>query len=113
MPYKHVTREEWIAGLRSGEYKQTTGATWRGPNSSEGVTEDCFCAFGVLAELAGVPRSVEHKMFHENRDPQDQGTFIPLSVYKHLRIDPWEVAAKNDGGYDFEQIANLLESGQL
>lgn len=38
-------RDEWVAALRSGKYKQTTGALFRG--------EAC-CCLGVLCRVAGV-----------------------------------------------------------
>lgn len=37
-------KAKWVAALRSGEYRQTTGCLKEG---------DCYCCLGVLAEVAG------------------------------------------------------------
>lgn len=45
-------KAKWIAGLRSGKYKQSIGLL----RSDVEKGEVSFCCMGVLCEAAGVPR---------------------------------------------------------
>ena len=56
---KTVTRADWIAALRSGEYEQGVGsllAIWQG--------QPCYCSLGVLCAIAGVPQASESGGFN-------------------------------------------------
>ena len=90
------TKDKWVAGLRSGKYKQGRGMLKR--NAVGGVKH---CCLGVLCEISGLPITSAI-----NRKGSDVLTkYVPISKGK-LEI----LMQMNDGFlYDFNEIANHIE----
>lgn len=110
--------ERWIAALRSGEYKQGRQQLYNG---------DGYCCLGVLCELAvkdGAIRAYD----------KEKETLLPMFLKEWAGVDPLvedisqssetfglsltvqpegqhyqSLAALNDKGASFEQIADWLE----
>jgi hypothetical protein len=107
-------KAKWVAALRSGKYKQTTGALRRG---------DSFCCLGVLCNLhaeahpktAAKQKSINYYM--------GEGGVLPQAVLRWAGLGKYnvDVAVKykdiktnladlNDRkGLSFKQIANVIE----
>jgi len=107
------TRREWILSLRSGDYPQTTGRL----QDPEG-----YCCLGVLAEMTIEPAWQPC----ENNDPSDDLYYLipaadglnpwiempPPEVLDSVGISEGvaeEFADFNDSGYNFQQMAAVLE----
>lgn len=112
-----MTREDWIAALRSGKYEQGHGVLKSG---------DKFCCLGVACELA--------KTFPA---PNNEGqswitSFLPIEVLEMLggtydskneaqvfaigkgQITTDELAQLNDDrGFSFSDIADILEGKRV
>ena len=85
--------EQWIAALRSGEYRQTRGTLKRGNQHGS-----FYCCLGVAEEVLGALRA-------------DQGvlstSFLPVSVQRTL-------IRMNDGSQKgFDYIAGWIETELL
>ena len=98
-------KEEWIAALRSGEYKQ-------GKNQLNNRHSDTYCCMGVACVVAG-----HKKTLMNNAD-----SFIDLGKYKNvpsiIKGDPRNsvvnsLVSMNDGVYQqqksFNQIADWIQ----
>ena len=111
----------WIAALRSGKYKQSRTAL----NGRDG-----FCCLGVLCDISGQGKWVERDDGISRYVIGDEMyvTVLPAALCDHYEIPelgfdvPTEVIAKytsfdcetslaalNDRGATFEEIANILE----
>lgn len=111
-------KQEWIAALRSGGYEQTTECL----KDSTG-----YCCLGVLCDISGLgewegnlyigadvdlPQSVQREY-----DLYPDGWHFPkTTVEKYTSIDlgseprdGYSLAALNDAGMTFGEIANMLE----
>lgn len=116
-------KEAWIKALRSGRYKQTTSLL-RGEVDVNGEVGTGFCCLGVACDI------VKHDGWSSTRfrDDQDFGT---EEVFDEYSAWVWEdkynvqnnstavpfvadntatrLAELNDGGDDFEMIADWIE----
>ena len=125
---KPVTKKDWIDALRSGEFKQGTGAlAKRDPET--GTTS--YCCLGVLATIAGVgvrvdaAVTVEHPMLFSFDDYTTATGIIPAG-YRNIIVSDLNLSTlmavgraaddlmrilttKNDNGATFEDIATYLE----
>ena len=125
---KPVTKKDWIDALRSGEFKQCTGAmAKRDPEA--GTTS--YCCLGVLATIAGVgvrvdaAVTVEHPMLFSFDDYTTATGIIPAG-YRNIIVSDLNLSTlmalggaaddlmrilttKNDNGATFEDIATYLE----
>jgi hypothetical protein len=109
-------KQEWIEALRSGEYEQDTGELCGG----SGDTGYTHCCLGVLAEIAGVARDrlmANDHLGKVGRDdllgPWDSGE-EGEPMFSHGDESSWttyqrRLAAMNDNGYTFRQIADYIE----
>ena len=114
-----AVKRKWLAALRSGEYKQTTGALYDSTN-------DAFCCLGVLCNIEGVDKEdlkysgqpANVGMFTDALLSYDEMTTEQASKYstesfsfsvKYKRkLTPLSVL--NDGNkLTFKQIANIIE----
>jgi hypothetical protein len=118
-------KAQWVAALRSGEYKQGGGQLH---NSIAGE----FCCLGVLCDLAvkaEVDVRVQPGAFGTEYDGQTGS--LPAAVQEWARLDTpdpelaptidqdndediyyWDEASElNDTGVPFSQIADLIEWG--
>ena len=131
---KPVTKQDWIDALRSGEFKQCTGALGK-RDPETGTTS--YCCLGVLATIAGVGVQieplgvyVEDAMLFTFDDDNEECGIIPdpyqstivsdLDLSTLVVPDPEHpggidddlmriLSTKNDNGATFEDIATYLE----
>lgn len=115
-------KDRWIAALRSGQYKQGTGVLCKVGDDGE----QRYCCLGVLAELDGafVPEtnSFGDRMARDRYSgPANSSMYIGKPEHNLAAIPatyegadaeflPWVVAAMNDDGRSFEDIADYLET---
>ena len=119
-PMNPEIKAQWVAALRSGEYKQGNEYLHRG---------DTFCCLGVLCDLAIEAGAPEVK---ENRHPDGSistyngsESYLPSSVVEWAGLscsDPFlvfksgevnechPVSDFNDCGATFDEIADLIEA---
>jgi hypothetical protein len=101
-----VTREQWVAALRSGDFKQAKGELY--DDKVQG-----YCCLGVLGELAG---GVKDPMqcggmtfeveFSSGYIPSELGGMVGITV-----TDQRKLAGLNDSGrYTFDEIADFVET---
>ena len=93
-------RAKWIKALRSGDYKQTRGYLFVSKNKSEAREEPPgFCCLGVLRRISqGKVKTLPRR---DLLTPESCG--ISLDTQKYL-------AAMNDGGHNFNSIADFIEA---
>jgi hypothetical protein len=89
-------KAKWIAALRGGEFKQTTG--WL-------KDERGYCCLGVLCVVKGIELGSDGRPRHL---PEWDGNFFNLhpEVPKHEITALWHM---NDSSHDFKQIADYIE----
>lgn len=102
-------KKQWVAALRSGEYKQGTGKL----NLRAG---SAFCCLGVLCDI--YVKQTEVPWYKLNLSIR--GEVLPLEVMKWADLkaanpipgDGYNLALahRNDTGETFEQIADLIEA---
>jgi len=100
-------KDKWVAALRSGKYKQTSGVLKR---MESGACS--YCCLGVLATLAG-------EEFEPFSDDDFTGDFLlvrhPGSAPGYLPADLLDTTVgihlgnMNDHGKTFRQIASYIE----
>lgn len=113
-------KEKWLTALRSGEYRQGTGAL-------KDSTRNAYCCLGVLCEIAvkdGViqpplygPIDVAWLYGHELGPEECRSGSLPRPVYEWAGLsnsDPnvhgWVLSEWNDvKNADFKQIAKMIE----
>lgn len=106
MPRK--LKEDWVAALRSGEYKQIPGSLC-GPADGEVGTEMGYCCLGVLEKVAGVEIDsttyAEGTTIYENLPFVDTLEAIGIRLLysdgyddeRDLRVGSGSLAELNDG----------------
>ena len=108
---KRAIAEKWVAALRNGEYKQTTGKLANADRTEH-------CCLGVLCELAikegpemEVWRGVDMRTRFDGVD-----NFLPFVVQRWAgtatalgEFYGGALVSLNDEGHPFEQIANVIE----
>lgn len=124
-------KQKWIGALRSGKYEQGSEKL-RGANG--------YCCLGVLCDIYAQEHNTQWEFRgDEEINPQSQdywyfdehSEFLPESVMNWAELkthnptvrvdvednddeDNWyykdELSDINDSGYDFSQIANLIEA---
>lgn len=109
--------DRWCAALRSGEYEQSQGTLFRkiGDQVSMGLAtpQYAYCCLGVLYVVAGLPITPVPKA---TKGVTESGANDVLSDDDMRRIgvclgEGWQpnLAAANDGGASFPQIADYIE----
>lgn len=114
-------KKQWIAALRSGEYKQGTGCLRNGKE---------FCCLGVLTDLYAKEKGLiwdskatenSKSLYGHAAIPQhrviewaglrscDPGVVVPESIKRETNCDCESLAEMNDRGYTFDQIADVIE----
>lgn len=108
-------KKQWVAALRSGEYKQTTGALCRTrPNADHSAGHCCLGVLCDLAEKAGVCESKEEGGLR-NYDGWWQD--LPDSVLRWAKLPHRDPVVANHTLTNlndreertFSQIADLIE----
>ena len=96
-------KAKWLKALRSGDYKQTTGALY---------ADGGYCCLGVLCDVLGaIPAAAKKDDFWGNF------AILPANVAKRAGISENPVpsgytdslADLNDSGSSFEDIADIIE----
>lgn len=118
-------KQKWIEALRSGKYKQGTAALRKKDYLQKGKPE--FCCLGVLCEIAikeGVikdPKKYD-RYYNTYLYPEIYGDqLLPLKVVKWAGLEDvnpsvigplgktTSLADLNDKGFNFTEIADLIE----
>lgn len=117
MPMNQDIKAQWVAALRSGEYKQ-------GKQRLHHAEGDTFCCLGVLCEVAvkaGVDVAVDMqahgKSYNRNEFTLNEKVQAwaeldacnPLTHEGDADYENIELAHLNDRGYTFEQLATVIE----
>lgn len=107
-------RAQWCAALRSGEYKRGTGRLHQ--------FDDRFCCLGVLCDLAakeGVvqrDQAARHTMYRYDGEahylPDAVMYWAGLASANPRLTNGRTLAAMNDDGRSFAEIANAIDGGQ-
>lgn len=119
---KQEIKNQWVAALRSGEYKQTDGTLHRTAGDDEG-----YCCLGVLCDIA-VKAGVIRSLNEGSREVFETGTgweagVLPAKVQRWAGLDSdnpmvrrntngryeSSLASLNDDGCSFGEIADLIE----
>jgi hypothetical protein len=106
---KPDVKQAWLTALRSGDYQQGEGYLRQG---------DQYCCLGVLCDLYG--KAVGPEWSEPPEDDPDQARFmldndttLPFEVQEWADIPgqpaPLDLAALNDSGTTFEELANIIE----
>ncbi len=112
---KKKVMEKWVAALRSGKFKQTTGAL---------RDETGHCCLGVLCELAPSSQGefIGNTFYGPNRGTVGKGNdgLLPDTVREWAGMDDSEGVPKagdfdslvdlNDNGKTFPEIADIIET---
>jgi hypothetical protein len=108
-------KQKWIDALKSEEYQQT---------SSHLHTEQGYCCLGVLCDLYAKEKNndeVQWDQYDDHYEISGEGLVLPGEVrewsglsdndvfYYDERKMPIYLAALNDGGMNFNQIAQVIE----
>ena len=108
---KPDVKQAWLTALRSGDYQQGQGFLRQG---------DQYCCLGVLCDLYGKAVGPEWEVVDEYyysydvRAMRGSHTTLPFKVQEWAGIDspnPIDLAALNDNGSTFEELANIIEEG--
>ncbi len=94
----------WVDALRSNEYTQGRGVLHN--------TEGCFCALGVLCDVA-VDGWWVLNPDHQRYTILGSASTLPLPVSKRVGLHPlaaWAISGMNDTGVSFSEIADYVES---
>lgn len=114
-------RERWVEALRSGKYKQ-------GKQVLHDIDNNTYCCLGVACDL--FKDDTKLQLGTQNMYMSHQGTrvqtydnhpfYLPVSVAEFLNIKDTgalkcgsTLGYKNDKGATFNEIADIIESGQL
>ena len=104
---KPDVKQAWLTALRSGDYQQGQGYLRQG---------DQYCCLGVLCDLYGKAVGPEWETtFGERAGIQSMhrvDTLLPIQVQKWADLmlpNPLDLAAMNDNGSTFEELANIIE----
>lgn len=95
-----ANRRKWVEALRSGKYQQA---------KSYLVRDGGYCCLGVLANIAGVS---DERMGGEAalRELPEVLAFVGLRDIAGRYDDDRALAAENDRGRPFDDIADIIES---
>lgn len=110
---KKRVKTKWLKALRSGEYKQTTGALCH---------NDAFCCLGVLCDVAAKNGVAVRVVKPQSLVMYDEAlSVLPASVREWAGLDDgigafhikdgsdMTLIELNDSGKTFKQIANYIE----
>jgi len=115
-------RKQWVDALRSGKYKQGTGRLRDG---------DMYCCLGIACDISGLGEWIEDWSKDGNNfdhafsyfvDDVAMPGLLPNSVQDWLGVSTLTVSFDNDTncltkvndvGWDFNMIADIIESGRI
>lgn len=96
-----IIADRWIAALRSGKYKQTTGVLCR---------EGAYCCLGVLCELAiedGIPMEKIAQMAYGSTGADSE--FYEFEVLPAI-VRTWAGMATSVGGYGTDADMDIIQN---
>lgn len=98
-------RDKWVAALRSGKYKQTTGALYGGTGNidTDGEREYGYCCLGVLCDIA-FPHTRDSWEYSATLTDTEKGR-VGLEQKDHEHCIAMNDTYKNT----FDQIADWIE----
>lgn len=116
-----IVKEEWLKALRSGEYKQGDGCLKSG---------DEFCCLGILSDIYAKEKSLQWRpeFFNAAKDDSEDKFIYERAAIPRAFVCEWaelsepnpkikpikvgapdSLAAMNDAGYTFNEIADVIE----
>ena len=100
-------KEQLIAALRSGKYQQGQARLCK---------DGKYCCIGVLCELMEIPKEegIAHTKYAGNAICMPDDYLKQSGLHSHFGSSGnggLDLARLNDKGYTFEQIADIIESG--
>jgi hypothetical protein len=106
-------QKEWVAALRSGEYKQGRRVLHHGDNfCCLGVGCDLAIKAGVKLEVSTIPGEPTRYGGDRNYTPKEVMEWLGLAskdgVYR-IGVGSSSLASMNDDGKSFSQIADVIE----
>ena len=104
-----MTREQWVKALRSGKYKLGRRRLRIG---------DTFCCLGVLCDLNDPSLWALNDLSNEYDYvyAEEYSAMPPVDLLIEVGIsddEAHELAEQNDAGATFEEIADMIESGEI
>ena len=122
-------RRLWVKALRSREYRKGSGSL---RSRSEGSPEERFCCLGVACDVYQ-KHALDRDAWHYGPAPgglsgRKSYTFLGEKFSLPAAVQEWlglktgcgavkgmsgSLLIKNDSGYTFEEIAELIESGEV
>ena len=117
------TKNKWLKALRSGEYKQGSGALRETTTDTEVKGGDQYCCLGVLCDIVE-PKKWNRTGHRWKNGESENGGFPRGELMKKLGLTkPWtrneddegnddiahKLASMNDDGKSFKYIANWIE----
>jgi len=114
-------RQQWVAALRSGKYQQ---------GEKRLRTNDKFCCLGVACDISGLGKWVhvagsnmrgyfidgiesQYELPDNVRDWLGVGSNFVGIMPRMISPDIVNLANANDGGYNFGEIADIVETGKI
>lgn len=105
---KKEIKDQWVAALRSGNYKQTR---------SKLHTDEGYCCLGVLCDISKLGRweeswrgNGEYEYFIDTNNKATAYPPRPVSIHVDLNlVDVDDLAMMNDRGCSFGEIADHIE----
>ena len=103
-------KAQWLTALRSGDYQQGQGYLRQG---------DQYCCLGVLCDLYGKAmgpewEAVDQYGAHRVHSMHGSEVVLPVKIMVWAGLEdrnPLDLAAMNDNGSTFEELANIIEEG--
>jgi len=106
---KKSLMNKWVKALRSDKYIQGTSEL---KTKSDGTVS--HCCLGVLCEVAGVKISYEDGLLTEEQQKllgfYSEDGILPKGYRNKYGENVDSLAALNDGGLSFKQIARIIET---
>lgn len=96
MVMSKIVKKKWLNALRSGDYKQTTGAL---------QDEKGYCCLGVLCEITG---NASNRVMGSCGFPKTDVIDTPLEFCGLSSNMQNKLADLNDGGSGFDAIASYI-----
>lgn len=105
-------REEWVAKLRSGEYKQ--GMYQLHYIDKNDPTTEAWCCLGVLCDMASKAGVTVERVIVDRIETFDDCDAMPsVTIRSWAGMDQSScerLAGMNDNGNTFEQMAHVIET---
>lgn len=110
-------KKKWVAALRSGKFKQTTGVLCQVDNRGRAKGHCCLGVLCQVAKTEGFKIKIERDKFSDVRNYSYDGEVsqseLPAELARELKLRPAslkKLMTMNDNdGKDFNQIADHIE----